>query len=54
MNYYINPNEKKSTILKTIPESIMDICIKIITSDIIKDNKEYKSHKEIILKKIIF
>ena len=49
-NYYINPNEKKSTILKTIPESIMDICIKIITSDIIKDNKEYK-YKEIILKK---
>ena len=35
-NYYINPNEKKSTILKTIPESIMDICIKTITSDIIK------------------
>ena len=49
-NYYINPSEKQSAIPKTIPESIMDICIKVISSNIIKvSNKNNKIHQEIIL-----
>ena len=54
-NYYIYPNEKKSTISKTIPETLMDIYIRIIISDKIKDDKNIKNYQEKILtkKKII-
>ena len=49
-NYYINPSEKSSSIPKTIPEVIMDICIKIISSNIIKtNNKNNNNHQEIAL-----
>ena len=44
-NYYINPYEKNTNISKTIAETILDICIKILTSDIIKDNKNIKNIK---------
>ena len=50
-SYYINPNEKKSNILKTIPETIMDICIKLITSEKIKDDKNIKNFQQKILTK---
>jgi hypothetical protein len=33
-NFYINPFEKFAYILKTIPETIMDTCIKLINSNI--------------------
>ena len=45
-NIYINPNEKTSSIYKTIPETVLDVCIKLITSDkIITDSKEIKEEK---------
>ena len=43
---YINPNGKTSSIYKTIPETVLDVCIKLITSDkIITDSKEIKDEK---------
>ena len=48
-NYYICPNEKSSSIFKTIPEAIMDICIKLITSDKIKSDTNKKGYKEEIM-----
>ena len=48
-NYYICPNEKSSSIFKTIPETIMDICIKLITSEKIKTDKNNKGFKEEIM-----
>ena len=48
-NYYISPNEKSSSIFKTIPETIMDICIKLITSDTIKADINKKGYKEEIM-----
>jgi len=50
-NFFINPNEKPSSVSKTIPETIMDICIKLVTSDIIKEEKIDNLKKEIILTK---
>ena len=50
-NYYICPSEKSSLIYKTIPETIFDICIKIITSDTIKIDKKNNIYQEDILTK---
>ena len=46
-NYYI---ETSLSIFKTIPESIMDICIKLINSDIIKTDKNKFDQEGIITK----
>ena len=50
-NYMICPNENSSSsqIFKTIPEIIMEICIKLITSDIIKSATNKKGYKEEVM-----
>ena len=48
-NYYISPFEKSSSILKTIPETIMDIFIKLINSNILKKDKKNNLYSENIL-----
>jgi len=50
-NFFINPNEKQSSFSKTIPETIIDICIKLIESDVIKDEKKDNLKRELILTK---
>ena len=50
-NFFINPYEKPSSVSKTIPETILDICIKLVTSDEIKDEKNDNLKREIILTK---
>ena len=47
-NYYIKPYNKSSSILKTIPETIMDICIKLITSNITKKNNKNNYQEDIL------
>ena len=49
-NFYLNVNENPSSVLKTIPEIILDILIELIKSDFIKNNKEESKKKEILTK----
>ena len=42
-NYYLNPYEKPSTLLKTIPETILDILIKLYKSEKVKNQIDENS-----------
>ena len=50
-NYYLNPNEKPSSLLKTIPETILDILIKLFKSEKIKNEKDLNSKQSDFLRK---
>ena len=50
-NYYLNPYEKPSTLLKTIPETILDILMKLFKSDKIKSKIDVNSKQNNILTK---
>ena len=45
-NYYLNFYEKSSTLFKTIPETILDILIKLIKSEKIKNKKNEKNKQK--------
>ena len=50
-NFYLNPYENSPTFLKTIPETLLDILMKLVKSDIIKNYKDQNKISEYTLTK---